>query len=121
MKFRTARCLSLSPGWCAAASQVGRSFLSLSHTHIGGDDRASPQDEDTGYSLNITGRDCRDVKKYRELNIYSNGDCTVSDRTSPLSSPDDAAECDTAPCLNDATCVEILGSCSCRAGSLTAI
>ena len=40
-------------------------------------------DEDTGYSLNITGRDCRDVKECRELNIYSNGDCTVSDRTSP--------------------------------------
>ena len=34
---------------------------------------------------------------------------------------DDTAECDTAPCLNNNTCVEILGSCSCRAGSLTAI
>ena len=34
---------------------------------------------------------------------------------------DDTAECDTAPCLNNNTCVEILGSCSCRAGSVTAM
>ena len=81
----------------------------------------------TGYSLDITGRDCRDVNECRELNICSNGDCTniagsfqCSCRPGfTLTTNKDQCveidECSRSPGIcGNGTCINSLGSHSCR-------